>query len=90
MTAYSGVTFDTETGMEITLGQVLGIPEADARQKAYAAAQAFFDTVGYRDENRVSIPQNSKENPNFYLQDGEVMLILQSQLVPTGLMCTLE
>lgn len=90
MTAYSGVTFDTETGMEITLGQVLGIPEADARQKAYAAAQAFFDTVGYRDGNRVSIPQNSKESPNFYLQDGEVMLILRSQLVPTGLMCTLE
>ena len=89
-TAYSGVTFDTETGAELTLGQVLGIPEAEARQKAYAAAQTFFDTVGYRNGDRVNIPKNSEESPNFYLQDGEVILILKSQLVPTGLKCTLE
>ncbi len=89
-TAYSGVTFDTETGAELTLGQVLGIPEEEARQKAYAAAQTFFDTVGYRNGDRVNIPQNSEESPNFYLQDGEVVLILKSQLVPTGLKCTLE
>lgn len=89
-TAYSGVTFDTETGAELTLGQVLGIPEAEARQKAYAAARTFFDTVGYRNGDRVNIPKNSEESPNFYLQDGEVILILKSQLVPTGLKCTLE
>lgn len=89
-TLYNGFTFDTEMGEELTLGQVLGIPEAEARQKAYAAAQTFFDTVGYRNGKTVSIPSNSEESPNFFLQYGEVVLILQSQLVPTGLKCTLK
>lgn len=86
-TAYAGVTFDTETGAELSLGQVLGLPEAEAWQKAYDAAEYFLDAVS---REGITVRRNSAEGPAFYLQDGQVVLILGGQLIPTGLTCVIS
>ena len=59
--------------------------EETARQEAIRRARDFFEKTGRLDDWTDSV-----SDPDFYLQDGEVVLITTSGLVPIGLMCAIK
>lgn len=80
---YYGRTYDLKTGKELTLGNILDLPEEQALEKAKVLALDYFhksNTAVYEDD----LANCTEADMHYYLLNGELVIVFDTYAISSG------